>query len=110
MNRIQFAIFVLSAFLAGPQSAAWAIDTYSYPNEPKQFVTDSGITTAIQAKLAGDAQTRFGDIKVDTDENGVVWLSGAATTQEAIDAAMKIAQATAEVRAVQSGIRLRTRN
>lgn len=83
-------------------------ESYSRQGDPKLFVANSAISTAIKAKLAGDHLARFGGIQVDTDENGVVWLSGSAQTQQAIDSAVTLAQATADVRAVQSGIRIRT--
>jgi osmotically-inducible protein OsmY len=43
-------------------------------------------------------------IKVDTDENGVVWLSGRAPTQDASDLAAAIAKDTDGVNSVHNGI------
>jgi BON domain len=44
---------------------------------------------------------------VDTDEGGVVWLSGTARTQEAIDKAVSIATQTEHVTAVRTHIKIR---
>jgi hyperosmotically inducible periplasmic protein len=43
-------------------------------------------------------------IKVDTDENGVVWLSGRAPTQDAVDMATLIAKDTDGVTSVHNGV------
>ena len=43
------------------------------------FVKDSAITTKIKTKLAADHITSLERIHVDTDKDGVVWLSGTAT-------------------------------
>ncbi|MBY0475425.1 MAG: BON domain-containing protein [Nitrosomonas sp.] len=42
-----------------------------------EFVTDSAITTQIKAKLLGEKDIDSLHIKVDTDNNGVVVLTGA---------------------------------
>jgi osmotically-inducible protein OsmY len=43
-------------------------------------------------------------IKVDTDENGVVWLSGRAPTQDAVDLATMITKSTDGVTAVHNDV------
>ena len=43
-------------------------------------------------------------IKVDTDENGVVWLSGKAPTQDAVDLAGMIAKNTDGVASVHNDV------
>jgi hyperosmotically inducible periplasmic protein len=55
------------------------------------FVKDSVITTRVKAQLAAKHLTTLTSIKVDTDENGVVWLSGRAPTQDAVELASLIA-------------------
>ena len=97
----------LMAIAASPIPAA---ETYPERENTKEFETDSAITSAIASKLASDKRARFGGIRVETDENGVVWLSGAATSQEEIDDAVNLAHTAADVRAVQSGIRLHRRD
>ncbi len=68
------------------------------------FVKDSVITTKVKAKLAAKHLTTLTNIKVDTDENGVVWLSGRAPTQDAVDLATMIAKNTEGVAAVHNDV------
>jgi hyperosmotically inducible protein len=44
---------------------------------------------------------------VDTDKDGVVWLTGSARTQEAIDKAVSIARETEGVKNVHSHIKIK---
>jgi hyperosmotically inducible protein len=44
------------------------------------YVKDSVITTKVKAKLASKHMSTLTKIKVDTDSQGVVWLSGVAPT------------------------------
>ena len=71
------------------------------------FVKDSAITTAIKTKLAAEHITSLERIHVDTDKDGVVWLSGTARTQKAADKAVSIARATDGVRDVHSDIKIK---
>jgi hyperosmotically inducible periplasmic protein len=68
------------------------------------FVKDSAITTKVKAKLAADHLTSVGRIKVDTDKDGIVWLSGSARTPEAVEKAVSIARETEGVKSVKSNI------
>jgi hyperosmotically inducible protein len=68
------------------------------------FVKDSVITTKVKSKLAAKHLTTLTRIKVDTDENGVVWLSGRAPTQDAVDMATMIAKDTDGVKSVHNDI------
>jgi hyperosmotically inducible protein len=68
------------------------------------YVKDSVITTKVKAKLAEKHLTTLTKIRVDTDENGVVWLSGRAPTQDARDLAGLIAKNTDGVNAVHNDI------
>lgn len=73
---------------------------------PKAWVKDSVITTKIKAEMVKDPTVSATSIKVDTDANGVVQLSGTAKSQAEIDKAMQIAQATKGVSTVQNKITL----
>lgn len=73
-------------------------------SHPAAFVKDSAVTMKIKTKLASDHLTSLGRIHVDTDENGVVWLTGSARSQQAIDKAVSIARNTAHVKSVHSDI------
>jgi hyperosmotically inducible protein len=68
------------------------------------FVKDSAITTKVKAKLAAKHLSTLTRIKVDTDADGVVWLSGRAPTRDASDLAAMIAKNTDGVNSVHNDI------
>lgn len=70
------------------------------------FVKDSAITAKVKAKLAADTATSAMSINVDTDQDGVVWLSGNAKTQAEADKAESIAKATEGVKSVRNNIKV----
>jgi hyperosmotically inducible protein len=76
-------------------------------SHPHAFVKDSAITTKIKTKLAAEHLTSLGRIHVDTDKDGVVWLSGTARTQEAIDEAVSIARSTEHVKSVHNDLTIK---
>jgi hyperosmotically inducible protein len=91
-----------AGLLAG--AAVWAQDADTDRSHPKAFVKDSVITMKIKSRLAADHIGSLGRIHVDTDTDGVVWLSGSARTQDAADRAMEIARHTEGVRNVHSTV------
>lgn len=101
--KTNFAVACLMAgALLGPTVVAAADDADSDRSSASAFVKDSAITTEIKTKLAMEHLTSLGRIHVDTDKNGIVYLSGTARTPEAIDKAMSIARGTEHVRGVHS--------
>ncbi|HEX3838430.1 MAG TPA: BON domain-containing protein [Steroidobacteraceae bacterium] len=80
---------VAAALLAGPIIAV---------------ADDSVITTKIKARLAAEHLTSIARIHVDSDANGVVYLSGTAQSQDAIDTAIRLARDTEHVRDVHSDL------
>jgi hyperosmotically inducible protein len=74
------------------------------------FVKDSVITTKVKSKLAAKHLSTLTKIKVDTDANGVVWLSGRAPTKDAADMAGLIAKDTEGVKSVHNDIVVQPRN
>ena len=72
--------------------------------ESHHYVKDSAITTKVKAKLAAKHLSTLTRISVDTDENGVVWLSGRAPTKDARDLAAMIAKNTEGVNEVHNDI------
>src|ERR1700731_4465319 len=98
------ACLIMSALLG---SVALAADSDTDRAHPQAFVKDSVITTKIKTKLAAEHITSLGRIKVDTDKNGVVWLTGSARTQEAADKAASIARETEGVKAVHNDIKIK---
>lgn len=106
---MKIATLVTSLLLAGVLVAPLALaqDADSDRSHPKAFVKDSVITTKIKSKLAAEHITSVGRIHVDTDADGVVWLTGSARSQEAIDRAMSIARDTEGVKDVKSTLKVR---
>ena len=73
-------------------------------SHPAAFVKNSVITTKVKAKLAAKHMATLSEIKVDTDNQGVVWLSGRAPTKDASDLATMIAKDTDGVTSVHNKI------
>jgi hyperosmotically inducible protein len=85
----------MSAFADSVSSDTAAAGTY---------VKDSAITTKVKAKLAEKHMSTLTKISVDTDNNGVVWLSGSVPTKDAKDLAGMITKDTEGVTAVHNNI------
>lgn len=100
--KIATAALAAAGILAG--TAVIAQDVDADRSHPKAFVKDSVITTKVKSKLAADHITSLGRIRVDTDANGVVYLSGSAHSQDAIDRAVEIARDTDGVRGVHNAL------
>jgi hyperosmotically inducible protein len=96
---------LLAGVVAGP--VAVAQDADADRAHPKAFIRDSVITTKIKSKLAAEHLTSLAHLRVDTDEDGVVWLSGSAHNQEAVDRAVSIARDTEGVKDVNSTVKIR---
>ena len=75
-------------------------------SNPKAYVKDSVITTKIKAEYAKDKEVSMLHIKVDTDANGTVKLSGNAKTQGEADKAELIARGVEGVKSVSSDIKV----
>jgi hyperosmotically inducible periplasmic protein len=106
--KIKLAV---SCVLFGALLASAAVvagdDTAAVGNSATVFVKDSAITTKIKTKLAADHLTSLGRIHVDTDENGIVWLTGTARSQEAIAKAVSLARDTEHVKSVHNDLTVR---
>ncbi|HXA35444.1 MAG TPA: BON domain-containing protein [Steroidobacteraceae bacterium] len=94
--------------VAGLLAASVACSSVVFADESgaaeHHFVKDSVITTKVKSKLAAKHLSTLTKVKVDTDENGVVWLSGRAPTQDAADMAGLIAKDTNGVKEVHNDI------
>jgi hypothetical protein len=96
--------FLIGSLLA--PIAGYTAGTDSDRSAPKAFVRDSVITTKIKALLAEEKMSSTIHIKVDTDNNGVVQLSGTAKSQAEVDKAGSIAGGVEGVASVTNNIRV----
>jgi hyperosmotically inducible periplasmic protein len=103
--KTHFAACAIFATFLGLSVTAIAQASDTDREHAAAFVKDSTIATEIEARLVEEHITSLGDIHVNTDESGVVWLSGSARSQEAANKAVAIARATAHVKKVHSSIR-----
>jgi hyperosmotically inducible protein len=101
-TKLAITCVVFGALLGS--AAAIADDAASVGTSTVVFVKDSAITSKVKTKLAADHLTSLGRIHVDTDQNGIVWLSGTARSQEAIDKAVSIAGSTEHVKSVHNDL------
>ena len=99
--------WLVAGVLLGPGVALAVDDQDSDRAHAVAFVKDSAITTKIKSALAAEHLTSLGRIHVDTDANGVVWLSGTARSQKAIDKAGSIARETEHVVSVHNDIKIK---
>jgi len=110
-GKLMKTTFVTTCLVFGTllgSGITWAgEDSDTDRSHPVVFVKDSAITTAIKIKLAAEHITSVGRIHVDTDKDGVVWLSGSARTQEAADKAASIARDTEHVKSVHNDIKIK---
>jgi hyperosmotically inducible periplasmic protein len=94
----------LSATLLGATIASADRPVDSDTSRAGAYVKDSVITTKVKAKLAAKHMSTLTDVKVDTDNQGVVWLSGRAPTKDAKDLAELLAKTTDGVVSVHNKI------
>jgi osmotically-inducible protein OsmY len=73
--KARLATTLVVAALIAP-AAAYAADTKSTTESVKEAVGDSVITTKIKAEYAKDKEVSAMNIKVDTDDKGIVTLTG----------------------------------
>jgi hyperosmotically inducible protein len=87
-------------------SAAYLPVAYGddYGSGDHHFVKDSVITTKVKTKLAAKHMSTLTHVKVDTDANGVVFLSGTVPTKDARDLAGMIAKETDGVNSVNNDL------
>jgi hyperosmotically inducible protein len=98
--KLATTCFVIGSVLA--PVAAYAADSDTDRANAANYVKDSVITTKIKTKLAAEHLGSAKHISVDTDKDGVVWMTGTANTQEEINKAVAIARDTEGVKSVNS--------
>ncbi len=105
--KIKLTTTCLIAGLLLTPAIGMSADTSSNYSNAKEYVKDSAITAKIKAKLAEEKMASLTQITVDTDKNGVVYLSGVAETQDAVNKAHAIAHATEGVKSVKNHITIK---
>jgi hyperosmotically inducible protein len=105
-TQLAVTCLIVGALLA-PVAAFSSDDSDVDRSHPKAYVKDSAITTKIKSKMAAAHLASLARIHVDTDSNGVVWLSGFARTQDEIDKAVSIAQDTDGVKSVRNDLKIK---
>lgn len=104
-TKLATSCFIIGTLLA--PVAAFAADGDHDRSNIKTYVKDSLITTKIKTKLAADHPGSMKHIQVDTDKDGVVWLTGTANTQEEINQTITTARNTTGVRSVWTDIKIK---
>jgi hyperosmotically inducible periplasmic protein len=104
MKTLMLSGLLLAGAAYVPAAMADDYKSDSDKSHPGSYMKDSVITTKVKAKLAAKHMATLTDIKVDTDNQGVVWLSGKAPTKDASDLAEMIAKDTEGVRSVTNKI------
>jgi hyperosmotically inducible protein len=104
-TKIATALLVVGTLLA--PVVAHAEDRDADRSHAMTYVKDSIITTKIKAKLAADHPGSMKHISVDTDKDGVVWLTGTANSQDEINQAIATARNTAGVKSVWTDITIK---
>ena len=97
---------VVGALMA-PLAAYPAADGDTDRTHPGTFVKDSVITTKIKTKLAEEKMSSLAHVKVDTDANGIVVLSGYVGSKDEADKAVALARETDGVTSVNSNLQVK---
>ena len=98
IKRLITAGAIVSALIV--PASGYAAETF------KEAVKDSVITTKIKAEMAKEKGVSAMHIKVDTDANGIVQLTGTAKTKAESDKAVAIAKSTKGVTSVDNQIKI----
>lgn len=101
MKQLIVASMLAAGVICGSMAVA---DESGAAAETHHYVKNSMITAKVKSKLAAKHLSSLTNIKVDTDENGVVWLSGRAPNQDAVDMAAMIAKDTKGVASVHNDV------
>ena len=103
-SKLIVSSIVIGAFLL--PVAAYSADYDSDRTSPTAFVKDSVITAKIKTQMAKDKEVSALHIKVDTDNKGIVMLSGKAKSQDEADKAAAIARGVEGVVSVENNIQV----
>ena len=98
--------YLLAAGLVMPLAAPAQTAPADQSSPPRVAVSSATITAQVQGELARDPHVVAKEIKVETDSNGVVLLTGSAKTQQELDRATLIARNVPGVVSVDNRIQL----
>src|ERR1700730_12093314 len=98
--KLATSCFVIGSVFAPVM--VFATDSDTDRTRAASYVKDSVITTKIKAKLAQEHLGSMAHINVDTDKNGIVWMTGTANSQTEANQAVAIAKNTEGVKSVHS--------
>jgi osmotically-inducible protein OsmY len=98
----RFAITLVITMFIAP-TGGYAAEKATTPKVEEE-VSDSSVTTKIKSEFAKDNVVNATNIKVDTEDKGIVTLGGQAKTREEADRAVKIARETSGVISVKNNI------
>jgi hyperosmotically inducible periplasmic protein len=101
-HKLAASCFVIGTMLA--PIAVQAKDSDADRPNPTTFVKDSAITAKIKTRLAAENPGTLKHISIDTDRNGVVWMTGTVNNQSEAEQAVTIARNTEGVRSVRSSL------
>jgi len=108
MNTKLITAGLITGALLAPYAVHAADADAANESKTKNFVKDSVITTKIKSLYVKDKQVSALHVKVDTDAQGVVTLSGKAKTQAEADRAVTIARGVKGVTDVTNNIEVGT--
>ena len=86
---------------------ALAAENEAGAKSAETYVKDSAITTKVKTKLAAEKVSSLAKIHVDTDNKGMVVLTGTAENQQAVDKAATIARDTEGVTSVRNNVKVK---
>jgi len=107
MNRNIRILCVIAATLMAPAVGFASDAAVNDGDVAKVYVKDSTITSEVKARLAAEHVKSLARIDVDTDDHGVVKLSGHVRSQEEMDEAVSIARYTGGVREVKNHLQIK---
>jgi hyperosmotically inducible protein len=107
MSRKIKILCVMAASLALPIAALAGDDRDGDRDHARVLVKDGSITSQIKAQLAEQNVRSAARIHVDTDDHGIVKLTGHVRSQDEMDTAVTIARHVEGVREVKNDLRIK---
>jgi osmotically-inducible protein OsmY len=89
VKRKHLLAAVLFTALIGPVELS-AAEPGASSAESAHYPSDSAIASAVRTRLTTNQAVSVANLKVGTEQGGIVWLSGVTQTQEAADRAVEM--------------------